>query len=127
MKILLIGEYSNLHNSLKHGLICRGHTVKLISSGDGFKNFKSDLKIKKPNLKKGVFIKKIFKALFKYPFKYYYNSIQFQFILKRLKNYDVVQLINEHSIGGIPCIEKYQMKILKKQNKSMFLLSCGED
>ena len=52
MKILLIGEYSNLHNSLKHGLICRGHTVKLISSGDGFKNFKSDLKIKKPNLKK---------------------------------------------------------------------------
>ena len=127
MKILLIGEYSNLHNSLKHGLICRGHTVKLISSGDGFKNFKSDLKIKKPNLKKGVFIKKIFKALFKYPFKYYYNSIQFQFILKRLKNYDVVQLINEHSIGGIPCIEKYQMKILKKQNKSMFLLCCGED
>ena len=46
MKILLIGEYSNLHNSLKQGLQKKGHEVVLLSSGDGFKNFDSDIVIK---------------------------------------------------------------------------------
>ena len=43
MKILLIGEYSNLHNSLKQGLIKLGHEVVLIGSGDGFKKYNVDI------------------------------------------------------------------------------------
>ena len=43
MKILLIGEYSNLHNSLKQGLQKNGFEVTLLSTGDGFKNFDSDI------------------------------------------------------------------------------------
>jgi len=35
MKILLIGEYSRLHNSLKEGLEKNGHNVTLVGSGDG--------------------------------------------------------------------------------------------
>ena len=46
MKILLIGEYSNLHNSLKQGLQKNGFEVTLLSTGDGFKNFDSDIAIK---------------------------------------------------------------------------------
>lgn len=44
MKILLIGEYSRLHNSLKEGLQHLGHDVTLISTGDGMKQFPSDRK-----------------------------------------------------------------------------------
>jgi hypothetical protein len=47
MKILLLGEYSNLHNSLKEGLCNLGHEVTLISTGDGFKGFSSDMLFKK--------------------------------------------------------------------------------
>jgi hypothetical protein len=45
MKILLVGEYSRLHNSLKEGLLVLGHEVTLISTGDYFKDFPSDIKI----------------------------------------------------------------------------------
>jgi len=38
MRILLVGEYSRLHNSLKEGLVKIGHDVFLLSRGDGFKN-----------------------------------------------------------------------------------------
>ena len=66
MRILLVGEYSRLHNSLKEGLVQLGHEVVLLSSGDGFKNFPSDIIIKpsifiKPGFK---FIAKFFDKLF---------------------------------------------------------------
>ena len=46
MRILLVGEYSNLHNSLKAGLQHLGHEVTLMSTGDAFKNYPSDVKLK---------------------------------------------------------------------------------
>lgn len=128
MKILLLGEYSNLHNSLKAGLVHLGHEVTLISSGDGFKQFESDVLLKNLSfLKKHTALKKIFAFVFRYPFRFYTQSIQFQKILPSLKNYDYVQLINEHSIGGVPWIEKIQLSKLSKQNKKMVLLCCGDD
>ena len=42
MKILLVGEYSRLHNSLKEGLIANGHQVVLVSAGDYFKKYDTD-------------------------------------------------------------------------------------
>ena len=45
MKILLVGEYSRLHNSLKEGLIQLGHNVTLLSTGDGFKDYPADIKL----------------------------------------------------------------------------------
>jgi hypothetical protein len=47
MKILLVGEYSRLHNSLKEGLLKLGHEVILLGSNDGFKDYPVDLRIKK--------------------------------------------------------------------------------
>ena len=46
MKILLIGEYSRLHNSLKKGLKELGNDVTLIGTGDLFKNYPVDISIK---------------------------------------------------------------------------------
>ena len=46
MKILLLGEYSNLHNSLKQALINMGHEVLLVCNADGFKKYETDILIK---------------------------------------------------------------------------------
>ena len=45
MKILLLGEYSRLHNSLKEGLIALGHEVTIVGCGDKFKKFPVDYSI----------------------------------------------------------------------------------
>ena len=45
MKILLIGEYSRLHNSLKEGLEKLGHTVTIIGFNDYFKDYPVDIKL----------------------------------------------------------------------------------
>ena len=128
MKILLLGEYSNLHNSLKKGLVELGHEVTLISSGDGFKSFASDILFNKPAIvNSSAVLKKIFAFIFRYPFSFYLRSLQFQSVLPKLKDYDFIQLVNEHAIGGAPWIERRQLKRLKKQNKHMVLLCCGED
>lgn len=128
MKILLIGEYSNLHNSLKTGLMALEHEVTLISSEDGFKNFKGDFQLKDKNFKRTPkFISSVFRFLFKYHFSFYMKSLKFYFLRKSLISYDVVQLINQHAIGGIPFFERQQLKSLQKNNKSLFLLSCGDD
>ena len=47
MKILLVGEYSRLHNSLKEGLIELGYDVTIIATGDYFKNYPVDIKLYK--------------------------------------------------------------------------------
>ena len=128
MKILLLGEYSNLHNSLKKGLVELGHEVTLISSGDGFKSFASDVLFDKPAIvNSSAVLKKIFTFIFRHPFSFYLRSYQFQSVLPKLKDYDFVQLVNEHAIGGVPWIERRQLKRLKNQNKHMVLLCCGED
>jgi len=45
MKILLLGEYSRLHNSLKEGLVQLGHEVTIVGCGDKFKQFPVDYSI----------------------------------------------------------------------------------
>ena len=43
MRILLLGEYSNFHNTLKIGLKKNGHEVLLAGRKDGFKNYDVDI------------------------------------------------------------------------------------
>lgn len=128
MKILLIGEYSNLHNSLKKGLIDLGHEVTLVSFGDGFKDFSSDIRLSRKKFSNSLsFIKTVFNLVFKYPYSFYVKSLKLQRVIDELQGYDVVQLINEHAIGGLLAIEKIQLKRIKKTNGALFLLSCGDD
>ena len=64
MKILLLGEYSHLHNTLKKGLLTLGHKVVLVGDGDGFKNFPVDISIK-PRFTNNHFVHKLKVGLFK--------------------------------------------------------------
>lgn len=129
MRILLVGEYSRLHNSLKEGLSKLGHEVVLFGSGDGFKNFPSDIKIKPSiyNRKRLKFFAKFFDKFFNIQLIELENYYKSKKIIPTLTNFDIVQLINEQPFKTSP---KHEIKLISKlinQNKSLFLLSCGTD
>lgn len=130
MKILLIGEYSRLHNSLKEGLESLNHEVTIVGTGDKFKNFPVDLSIS-PNIISSFailqFINKISLRLFGLNLESIEKGIRFYFLLPQLQNYDVVQLINSNAIETFP---KWSISLLKKvfsKNGKISLLICGEE
>ncbi len=129
MKILLIGEYSNLHNSLKQGLVKNGHNVVLLGNGDGFKNYDADILIKSSFFEKKL-LKKIAKIVDRFTgislneIELFIRSL---FKIKTLKEFDVVQLINERAFKTSPRMEKILLKQLVQNNKKIFLLACGID
>ena len=78
MKILLIGEYSNVHWTLAEGLRALGHTVCVVSNGDFWKDYRRDISLTREYTKSGGI---------KYMLKLYT-------LLPKLRGYDIVQLIN---------------------------------
>jgi glycosyltransferase involved in cell wall biosynthesis len=129
VRILLIGEFSRLHNSLKEGLELLGHEVCIVANGDGFKNYPVDLSTKAKwfETKIGVFFKKLLYKTIGFDVLKLEFGIRFYFHLNKLKNYDVVQLINEAPIQTIPFLERYLLKKIFYQNKNVYLLCCGVD
>lgn len=129
MKILLIGEFSRLHNSLKEGLAALGHEVTIIGNGDGFKNYPVDLSTKAKWCETwlGKIPRYFFYKLFRFDIAVIEYGIRFYFHLKKLKGYDVVQLINESPIQTLPFLERFLLKKVFRQNNSSFLLCCGVD
>lgn len=129
MKILLIGEFSRLHNSLKEGLTALGHEVTIIGNGDGFKNYPVDLstKAKWCECRIGNIPRQAIYRIFKFDIATIEFGVRFYFHLEKLKGYDVVQLINESSIQTVPFFERYLLKKIISQNTKLFLLSCGVD
>lgn len=128
MKILLIGEYSRLHNSLKEGLTQLGHEVTLVGDGDGFKDFPADIKFEHTH-RSGVLgvIKKVWYRLFKIDLNSLSIKRQFNAQKHNFVNYDVVQLINEVAFNTVPQVEKTLLDYIFKHNKNVFLLSSGCD
>lgn len=129
MRILLIGEFSRLHNSLKEGLIANGHEVLLVSNGDGFKNYPSDISTRATFCAGsiGSFIKKMVFRLFQFDLMKFEHGVRFYFRLNQLKNFDVVQFINESAIQTQPAFERYLISKIVSNNKKCFLLCCGPD
>src|SRR5690625_744031 len=128
MRILLVGEYSRLHNSLKEGLLALGHEVFLIATGDYFKNLPADLLLER-RFDRGL-SKKMKVGIYKLSKKDLTSlSVSRQFFSnsEKLKNFDVVQLINESPLGIQPSEEIKIIDFLKKHNKKVFLLSCETD
>lgn len=111
MRILLIGEYSNVHWTLAEGLRLLGHEVTVLSNGDFWKDYPRDIDLVRKKRKWGG-IAYIMKLLT---------------ILPKLRNYDVVQLINpmflEIKAHRIMPVYRY----LRKYNKKMFLGAFGMD
>ena len=128
MRILLVGEYSRLHNSLKEGLQALGHEVQIIGTGDYFKNLPVDMRLERKydsglakKIKVGIY------KLFKIDITSRDVLRQFYSYKDNLKDYDIVQLINESPLGMQPAEERKAIDFLKKYNKNLFLLSCGTD
>jgi glycosyltransferase involved in cell wall biosynthesis len=130
MKILLVGEFSRLHNSLKEGLVSLNHSVSIIGSGDDFKEFPVDYSIAPRILLSSSLLKffnKVFFKLFKSDLRLLERGIRFYLLLPKLKNYDSVQLINSDAIETYPFASRYLLDKLFHQNKKVSLLICGED
>lgn len=128
MKILLVGEFSRLHNSLKEGLEQLGHQVVLLGHNDGFKNFPIDILIEK-KWNNGI-LKKVKLALYKttgFDISSYLTYLQFLKYQKECSGFDVVQLINENSFYCSYPFEKKIIANLIQNNKKLYLLSCGYD
>ncbi|MFD2915871.1 glycosyltransferase [Psychroserpens luteus] len=128
MKILLIGEYSRLHNSLKEGLVQLGHEVVIVGNGDGFKNYPVDILLKN-NYTKGPLniLRKILHRLLKIDLNSISIEKQFNTYKEQLKGFDIVQLINERPFKTIAETEKKLLNYILENNKNVFLLSCGYD
>ena len=111
MKILLLGEYSNVHATLAEGLRKLGHHVTVLSNGDFWKNYPRDIDlVRKPGKLGGIM----------YMMKLYTN-------VHKLRGYDIVQLINpmflELKAERIFPIYQY----LRKHNKKIILGGFGMD
>lgn len=125
MKILLVGEYSRLHNSLKEGLEALGHSVDLISGGDGFKNYPTTFSYR-PKYQNS-FIGKLLFSVTKISPEALERGWKMKKLLPKLKGYDLVQLINEAPIQTFSKWEKQIHESLAKNNSKLFLLSSGTD
>jgi len=130
MRILLVGEYSNLHNSLKEGLQKHGHEVILIGSGDAFKKFPVNINVR------GKYMQDIFlpnalrQALyrvFKWDIAFLETYWRASKSLQTLGDFDVVQLINEYPFKTPYFFERKLVKKLRKMTKKLVILGCGDD
>ncbi len=129
MRILLLGEYSRLHNSLKEGLTALGHEVVLVGSGDGFKDYPVDFSIRPKiceNKIINIFRQLVFRII-RFDIVRWEKAIRFYFLLHKLKGFDVVQLINECPVLTTRKLELILLKRINNQNEKLFLLSCGVD
>jgi len=129
MRILLVGEYSRLHNSLKEGLMTLGHSVTLIGNGDGFKNYPVDLSTKARwcESKLGNIPRQITYRMTNFDICKIEHGIRFYLHLNKCKDFDVVQLINESPIQTLSFMERFLLKKIFKSNKKTSLLCCGVD
>ena len=111
MKILLMGEYSNVHATLAEGLRKLGHEVTVLSNGDFWKNYPRDIDlVRKPGKLGGIM----------YMMKLYT-------IVHKLRGYDIVQLINPMflDLKAERIFPIYQY--LRKHNKKVILGGFGMD
>ena len=130
MKILLLGEYSRLHNSLKEGLVALGHEVIIVGCGDKFKKFPVDYSIYAQicNEKKiANFLFRGFRKVIGLDFEKIEKAIRFYLILPDLKDIHHVQLINSDALETYPFISRLLYKKLFKKVKSRSLLICGDE
>lgn len=111
MRILLLGEYSNVHSTLAKSLRLCGHEVVVASDGDGFKNYTRDIDLR--GYRKGQYI-----------FNYVYNLLKGKF-----SGYDIVQIINYRFYVGqySETVCEILFNFLKRNNKKVILAAYGDD
>ena len=111
MKILLIGEYSNVHNTLAEGLRFLGHEVTVISNGDFWKNYPRDIDVSRiPGKMGGIRL-----------------MCKLWSLLPKMRSYDVVQLINPMFFELKAERLFFFYRYLRQHNKKVILGAFGMD
>lgn len=112
LRILLMGEYSNVHWTLAEGLRTQGHEVTVVSDGDLWKDYPRDINLKRKSLGKLDTLKYIWDV---------------KRTMRKLSGYDVVQLINPIflDLKAERIWDYYEQ--LKRQNGKIFLGAFGVD
>lgn len=112
MRVLLLGDYSNVHATLAKGLREEGVEVVVASDGDGWKNYPRDVDLKRKSLKKLDSILWFAGMLRKF---------------RRFRGFDVVQIINPVflPLSGQRMYPFY--RYLRKHNRSVFMGAFGMD
>lgn len=112
MRVLLLGEFSGVHNNLKRGLEFYDHYAFLCANGDGFKNLNYDFKLEKYDKSKSFYRIR--------------NVINLYRNINLFINYDIVQFISSNvfptyfKLAGISLV-------IKIFNKKMSYYICGTD
>lgn len=112
MKILLLGEYSNVHHSLAIGLRALGHDVTLASDGDWWKNYPRDIDLRRRST--GLadtlgFMGRLAKAFVGF------------------RGYDIVQLINPEFLQLRAEHIRPLFRYLRRHNRRVVLGAFGMD
>ena len=111
MKILLLGEYSNVHWTLAEGLRTLGHEVTVASNGDFWKNYPRDIDLPRTYTKLGGL-------------RYMARLLR---LLPKFCGFDIVQLINpmflELKAERIPFFYHF----LRRNNRKIVLGAFGMD
>ena len=111
MRILLIGEYSNVHWMLAEGLRKLGHEVCVVSNGDFWKDYPRDIDVARiPGKLGGISL-----------------ILKLWSLLPRMRGYNVVQLINPMFFELKAERLFWFYRYLRKHNKCVFLGAYGMD
>lgn len=113
MKILLIGDYSNLHSQLATTLRSQGHSAVLLSEGSGFQDTQRDIDVRRrlPWKFGGLDLLWRCKHLFR----------------NELRGFDVVALQHPNFLRLRPKHLTSLLEILRGENDKLFLSAAGMD
>jgi len=122
MKILLIGEYSNVHNNLAQGLRSLGHHVVLANDGDHWKKFDKDINLSRNIYKGSGIISRLRNLISLLCF-----LIRLLLALTKMRGFDIVQVINPIFLP-LKAERHYAVyNYLRRHNKRMILGAMGDD
>ena len=112
MRILLLGEYSNVHNTLAQGLRALGHEVTVASDGDHWKDYPRDIDLSRDLESRTGSLSLLWRIIKALP---------------TMRGYDIVQLINpiflELKAERIMPFYRY----LRRHNRRILMAAFGMD
>lgn len=112
MKILLLGEYSNVHWTLAEGLRALGHDVTVVSDGDAWKDYPRDISLRRTSTGRLATMRYLADVIRRFP---------------RLRGFDIVQLINPVFLS-LRAERLYPFyRYLRRHNGRVFLGGFGID
>ena len=112
MRILLLGDYSNVHHTLGEGLRKLGHEVVVASDGDGWKNYPRDVDMRRRSLS---------------PIDSFTFLLRTLWQFRSFRGFDVVQIINPVFLSL--CAERIPpfFNYLKRHNGKIVMGAFGMD